>query len=56
MELELLIRDHPEVVDVAVAPVIDELAGDALPRAYVVKKPDSLVTEDDIKQYVAGEL
>ena len=54
VEIELYIRKHPEVLDVAVAPIRDKLAGDSLPRAYVVKRPNSSVTEKDIIEYVEG--
>ena len=46
-ELEALLITHPEVADVAVIGVPDEEAGE-LPKAFVVRAPDSDVSEDDL--------
>ena len=51
----MLIMRLPEVVTVGVVGVPDDLSGE-LPRAYVVKKPGSDLTEKDVLQYVAGTL
>ncbi|KAJ0890606.1 putative acid--thiol ligase [Helianthus annuus] len=50
-ELEALLLTHPEISDVAVVPMVNEAAGE-VPVAFVVKTKDSIVTEDDIKQFV----
>ena len=50
-ELEDLIMSHPAVADAAIIGVPDDYAGE-LPRAYVVKKPGTLVNEDDIKKFL----
>lgn len=52
-ELESIILEHPEVTDAAVIGVPDDLAGE-LPKAYVVKRPDSSVTEQEIADYLNG--
>ena len=52
-ELEKILLTHPDVQDVAVAPVPDEVAGE-LPRAYVIRREGSTVTEDDIAKFIAG--
>lgn len=52
-ELEQIILTHPDVAEVAVAPVPDESAGE-LPRAYVVRKSGSTVTEEDIAAFLQG--
>lgn len=49
---------HPEIVDAAVIGVV---RGDAeLPRAYVVRRPESAaakdLTEEAVKNYCAGKL
>ena len=46
-ELEKILLIYPEVMDVAVAPVVDGSAGE-LPRAYVVKCPGSSVTGEEL--------
>jgi len=53
VELEQIILAHPDVLDAAVAPVPDESAGE-LPRAFVVKRPGSPVTQQEIASLVAG--
>ncbi|KAH9519673.1 4-coumarate--CoA ligase 1 [Bulinus truncatus] len=50
-ELEALLLGHPDVQDVAVLGVPDEESGE-LPRAFVVKKPGSKVTEEVLIKYV----
>jgi acyl-CoA synthetase (AMP-forming)/AMP-acid ligase II len=51
-ELEEVVSLHDQVEDCTVIPVEDEHAGE-LPRAYVVKKMGSSVTEQDILDWVA---
>ena len=52
-ELENILLSHPEVVDAGVVGVPDEEAGE-LPRAFVVKREGSVVTEDEIATLVSG--
>ena len=54
-ELEQILQTHPDVIDVCVAPVPDESAGE-LPRAYVVRRAGSKVTEGELEKLVAGFL
>ena len=55
-ELENLILTHPAIADTCVVGVPDEKAGE-LPKAYCVKKKGHEdITEDEIVQYVAGNL
>ena len=51
LEIESLISLHPGVAEVAVIGIKDEKWGER-PVALVVLKPDTVVTEDDIKQHV----
>jgi 4-coumarate--CoA ligase len=52
-ELEAILLNHPNIKDVGVVGVPDEEVGE-LPLAFVVKDPQSNLTEDDIIKYVAG--
>ena len=52
-ELENLLLTHPDVSEAAVIGVPDEMAGQ-LPRAYVVKRAESNVTEEEIIKFVNG--
>jgi len=54
-ELEQILLTHPDVNDVAVGPVVDETAGE-IPKAYVVRKPGSTVTEEDIINFLHGKV
>lgn len=46
-----MILEIPEIADVAVVGVPDTLAGE-VPKAFVVKKPNTQITEEDITKYV----
>lgn len=50
-ELEHVLLTHEEVADAAVIGIPDEFAGE-LPRAYVVKRPGSTVSELDLIHFV----
>ena len=50
-ELEDVIRQHPAVLDVGVIGIPDDYAGE-LPRAYVVNKPGTSLTEEELKNFV----
>ncbi|KAF5305712.1 hypothetical protein FQR65_LT07609 [Abscondita terminalis] len=54
-EVEHLIHRHPDVVDCGVVGIKDDRCGE-LPAAVVVRKLGSNLTEEEIKQFVAGEL
>lgn len=41
------------MLDAAVVGIPDEIAGE-LPKAYVVKKPGSSVTEEEVANYLHG--
>ena len=54
-ELEALIITMPGVADVAVIGIPDEEAGE-LPKAFVVKRPDTEVTEEAVQAFVADKV
>ncbi|KAF9598961.1 hypothetical protein IFM89_033306 [Coptis chinensis] len=54
-ELEALLLSHPKILDAAVIPVEDEEAGQ-IPMAYVVRANDFDLTEDQIIQFIAGQV
>lgn len=54
-ELEGLLLTHPAVADSAVIPVPDEEAGE-VPKAFVVLKPDTAATPEELMEHVAGHV
>lgn len=53
--MEALLLTHPAVADVGVVGVPDAMSGE-LPRAYIVKKANVDVTEQDLTKFVEGML
>lgn len=54
-ELEEILRSHPDVADAAVVGISHVQNGEA-PRAFVVKKENSNVSEKDIENFVAEKV
>lgn len=54
-ELEEILRSHPDLSDAAVVGIPHEKNGEA-PRAFVVKRAESQVTEEDIKGFVSEKV
>ncbi|CAK8572971.1 unnamed protein product [Lathyrus sativus] len=54
-ELESVLVSHPLIVDAAVIPVEDEETGQ-IPMAYVVRRASSQLSEDQVIQFVAGQV
>ncbi len=51
-ELEALLLSHPKVMDAAVIGVLDD-EKEEIPKAFVVAAPESGLTEDEVKAFVA---
>ncbi|XP_055327154.1 uncharacterized protein LOC129580588 isoform X2 [Sitodiplosis mosellana] len=54
-ELEEILRSHPEITDAAVVGVTHAKTGEA-PRAFVIKRPDSKITENDIQKFMSQKV
>jgi acyl-CoA synthetase (AMP-forming)/AMP-acid ligase II len=54
-EIEGVLHGHPAVLDCAVFGLVDERAGER-PVAVVQLHPDQIVSEDELKEFVAGTL
>ncbi len=54
-ELEALLLSHPQIMDAAVIGVDDE-DHQEIPKAFVVRQPDSGLTEEDVMAFVAAEV
>ena len=54
-EVEMAIHRHPEVAEVAVIGVPDKLRGE-VPKAFVVLKKESKLTEDDFQYFLRQHL
>lgn len=54
-ELEVILRQHPQIVDAAVAGVAHPLAGE-VPKAFVVVKDRKLISDKEIETFVGSKV
>lgn len=54
-ELEEILRSHPDITDAAVVGIPHQRNGEA-PKAFVVKRKESEIGEDEIKRFVADKV
>lgn len=54
-ELEALLRKHPAILDAVVIGIPNEFYGE-IPKAFVIRKPDSNLTENDVQTFIAKQV
>lgn len=54
-ELESILRNHSDVVDAAVIG-IPHLSFGEIPKAFIVRRPKSTVSSNDIQNFVANQV
>ncbi|EFJ32205.1 hypothetical protein SELMODRAFT_143817 [Selaginella moellendorffii] len=54
-ELEALLLTHPAIVDCAVVPFPDEVAGE-IPQAFIVRARDNSISSEEVMRYVADQV
>lgn len=54
-ELEEILRSHPDITDAAVVGVAHKKNGEA-PRAFIIKRPESQITEKDVQTFISQKV
>lgn len=54
-ELEGILREHPDVLDAVVIGIKHPKCGE-VPKAFVVRRPNARLTENDLQQFVAKQV
>lgn len=54
-ELESILRTHPEILDAAVVGIPHGRSGE-VPKAFVVRRPNSKTDEQDVQEFVAKQV
>jgi len=55
-ELEGVLLHHPDIIDAAVIGIQHSKEESELPRAYLVRRPGSVLTEEDVRRYSSERL
>jgi len=55
-ELEAVLLHHPDIADAAVIGVVDTESGEEVPKAFVVRQPDSDLTGEAVMTFVASHV
>lgn len=54
-EIEGILRDHPDILDAAVIGIKHPKCGE-VPRAFIVRRPKSNISEEEVQQFVAKQV
>lgn len=55
-ELEAVLLGHPSIADAAVIGVIEPESGEEVPKAFVVRQPDTELSADAVMEFVSGQV
>lgn len=55
-ELEAVLLGHPSVADAAVIGVIEPESGEEVPKAFIVRQPDTELSADAVMEFVSGQV